>query len=251
MDDDTRDAIADLREDLDREAQRYERANERLTPASATDRTRAVTVRLDAAGHLHSVVVSESWRDALGPQGLAGGILEAFASAAAERARVWGEAVARVKDEPAPQTRPAQPLYTTLPGQLQEIADRQGEPPTEATVEALREMVADLRRGMREVFDNVDARLQARLSGTSRSGHVTATVTGSGGLESLDFDHRWLAVAHAFNVSRECTEAIHAALAEVPSADLAGLVEGTALERVNRVTQDAEALAAFVRQHER
>ncbi len=247
---DERDTIADVREDLDREAQRYERASERVPAVGATDTTRIVTIRLDSAGLLQTVVVDEAWRDELGAERLVPAVLEAYAAVAAERARVWGEKVAETADEPTPPTRPAPPLHATLPGALQEIADRQGEPPSEATVEALRAMVADLRAGMREVFENVDARLAARATGTSTSGHVTATLSGSGGLESLDIDQRWLPTAHAFNISREITEAINAASARVAPNDPASLVAGTSLERVQRLTQDAEALRAFVRRYE-
>ena len=243
------DRVEDLRDDLDRRAQRYERANERISPVSATDRTGTVTVRLDSSGVFASVIVTDNWRHELNAAGLADAVMESFGLAGAERARVWGETVAQVQSDPSPQTRPVPPLHTTLAGQLQEIADRDGAPPSEATVEALHAMIADIRTGMREVFGKVETRMHDRLSGTSSSGHVTATVTGSGALEALEFDERWLARAHAFNVSRECTEAITSGFAKV--ADPATLAEGTSLERVTRLTKDAEALAAFVRQHER
>lgn len=249
MDDDTRDAIADLRDDMDRQAQQYERAASRLRPVSATDSSRSVTVRLDESGAVRSVTVTDAWRTELGSEGLGAGVLEAYGAAGAERVRGWGGAVADASTEPRPVLRSAPGLYTTLAGQLMELGDHSDQPGSEATIAALREMVQDLRRGMHEVFAGVEAQLDAEHTGASSNGHVTVAVSGVGGLVSLTFDERWLESVHAFNVSREITEAIHDGMRKVASTDAASRVAGTSLERVTRLTQDADALAAFVREH--
>lgn len=251
MDDDTRDVIADLRDDMDRQSQQYERASNHLGPVSAMDRSRSVTVRLDEAGVVRSVTVTDAWRTELGSEGLGAGVLEAYAAAGAERVRGWGGAVADTSTEPTPALRPSPGLHTTLAGQLMELGDHSDQPSSEATIAALREMVQDLRQGMHEVFAGVEAQLDAEHTGTSSNGHVTAVVSGVGGLVSLTFDERWLESVHAFNVSREITEAIHDGMRKVASTDAASRVTGTSLERVTRLTQDAGALAAFVREHRR
>lgn len=252
LDNSTRDTIAELREDLDRQVQRYERAAARTTPGAGSDTSGCVTVVLDESGGVRSITVDATWHGELGADRLPGAVLEAYAAAGAERVRGWGaaavEVAVEVADEAPPALRPAPPMYTGLAGRLAEVeGSRATLPSNDAMTASLLEMVRDIRTGMHEAFDVVEARIVAEHTGRSAAGHVQASVSGVGALLSLTFDDRWLPVAHAFNVGREATEAIHDALRRVPPTDPDALVAGTALERVLQLTRDAEALSAFVR----
>lgn len=245
------DGVAELREAADRDGQRYERAAQRTPSVTGQDASGTVALRLDAQGRFQSVTVSESWRGSVEPDALGAAVVEAYVAAGAERTRTWGEAVAEVAEEPAPATRPAPPTFESLAGQLAELRDATRHLPSSAATEAaLLEAVQELRRGMHQAFAEVDARADARVTGHSGTGNVSAVLTGLGDLREVEIDPRWAAATHGFNISREITEAVQDAARRVPT-DPAELLEGTAVARIQRLTSDAAALTDFVRSHER
>lgn len=249
--DNVQDGVAELREAVDRDAQRYERATQRVTSVTGQDASGTVALKLDAQGRFQSVTVTESWRTSVGPEALGAAVVEAYAAAGAERTRTWGEAVAEVAEEPAPATRPAPPSFESLAGQLADLRDATRYlPSSAATEEALLEAVQELRRGMHQAFAEVDARAGSSITGHSGAGNVSAVLTGLGDLQEVVVDPRWATATHAFNISREITEAVVDAGRRIPS-DPGALLEGTALARIQQLTSDAAALTDFVRAHER
>lgn len=244
MSDSARDRIDTTREQLDRDTQRFERAADRAVPVTGTDSSGTVSARFDENGVLRSVTVTDAWRSAVGPDALAAAVMEAYGDAAAERARQWSSAAAEELDAQAPTLRPAPSPSSSVVGQLADTLDSaRGAVDVQASMQAVLELFEDLDRGIDEVFAGVENRLGSQHRGRSSSGHVDAVVSGAGELVSLETDHRWLAGAHAFNVGREVTEAVHDAMRQVAATDTATLFEGTSLERLSRLADDPERLA--------
>lgn len=248
MADDTGDRLADLRDDLDRDVQRYESARDRLAPVTAADASGTVHVKLDRDGMIQAVMIDEQWRSQVGAEALPGAVQGAWAQAGLDRASQWGTDVAETVDEPAPSTRPAPTLSSTVLGQLSELVDSSpGTIGTQAAVEALASMLEEMERGVDEAFGQIDQRLAAQIKGRSSSGHVEATVSGAGAVVAITYDERWIDKAHHANVGRETTEAVHAALRKVGDTDPASVLDGTALGRLRRITEDPVALAEYLR----
>jgi DNA-binding protein YbaB len=234
-----RERIDVLREDLDVESQRYEQAAQRLVATEASDEHRTVEIRLDPDGALEWVRVHESWRRHHDAASLGGAVLEAYTSAAGERARLWSEASI---DEDRPPTR-ARPAARTLAvsDEVTEALRVRGSSVDPSVLAALGEMLDDLDRGFDQAMADVEDRLIAPTAGHSTSGHVTARVVGDGQLVAVEMDERWLDSAHSFNIGRETTEAVADARRRIAERSAAAMRD-SGLGRLQALTADPQAL---------
>lgn len=246
MANDTTDRIAELRDEVDVEAQRFERARQRVGERAATDASGAVRLRTDADGLVVEVTVDARWRDRLQPEALAAAVLEAYANGVAERSRAWAEDFADdTQEEPRP--RPAPGLESSVAAELfRRLQATDGDADPGPVMERLVQLLEDLDRRLDDALDRAEQMGSREYSGQSSSRHVRARVSGGGELVGVEYDARWLPGAHSFNIGRETTEAIHAALRE--------LAEGQATEpdpmgELLRLADDPAALADYLGIH--
>src|SRR5665811_290339 len=133
------DRAFDLRDDVDRMAQRFEKAPAATSgDFSGEDAAGAVTVTATAEGRLKDVRVSADWRSDLEPAVLGAAVLDAFGASGMARLQEWGGALAEEFDKEAPQLRPLPSLSSSLGARLGEMA-QVGQSPeeTRATLEAM------------------------------------------------------------------------------------------------------------------
>lgn len=234
-----RERIDALRDDLDLESQRYELAAERLAPTQASDEHRMVEVRLDAQGGLDWVRVHERWRDHYDPTLLGAAVMEAYGSAAGERARVWSEASI---DEAACPTR-ARPAARTLAmtDELAAALQARGNSVDPTVLTAIGGILDDLERGFDDAMADVEDRLTSPTIGRSSSGHVSAQAVGDGQLVSVEMDQRWLGSAHSFNIGRETTEAAVDARRRIAERSAASFRD-SGLTKLQALAADPQAL---------
>jgi len=176
-------------------------------------------------------------------------VLEAYTQAGGERAASWANTLAGGRDDAAPDPRPAPSTDRAVAVEVLELLrKRPGTAEVETSMRALLAMLEDLDSGLDEAFAVVKGRMAAQNTGRSSSGHVGAKVSGAGEIVSVEYDERWLAFAHAFNVSRETSEAIHDGLRQVTPTDPDSLLAGTTLGRLQRLAKDPTALAEYLRE---
>ena len=105
MSDESHDPTAGLRDELDGDAQRYERASAAMRPVTAADKTGTVLVQLDKNGILRLVTIKDAWRGQVGVDELPAAVLEAHRRAIGDRTAAWARLIAESADEPAPASR--------------------------------------------------------------------------------------------------------------------------------------------------
>jgi DNA-binding protein YbaB len=238
------DDLAELRESIDVSTQQYEKAARTTGPVTGADASGTVQVRIDAQGAPHDVVVRDGWASHHGPAGLGAAVLEAYGNAGAERARLWGEATAATLDEPAPRARPAATGVESLAGRLRELAAESGDRvDVRRSIQELTEVLRSVNSQLDTAFDQVAARAAAEHEARSAAGHVTAAVNGAGILVRVEADEVWAGRTHPFNLSRELTEALSAAVQAAARAVPEQPFDGTALEDAARLFADPDALA--------
>lgn len=236
--------LAELRESIDVSTQQYEQAGRATGPVTGTDASGTVQVRIDAQGAPHDVVVRDGWAAHHGPAGLGAAVLEAYGNAGAQRARLWGEATAATLDEPAPRARPAATGVESLTGRLQALAAESGDRvDVRRSIEELAAVLRTINTQLDTAFDQVAARADAEHEGRSAAGHVTAAVNGAGSLVRVTADEQWAARTHPFNLSRELTEALSAAVQAAARSVPEQPFDGTALADAARLFADPDAVA--------
>jgi hypothetical protein len=151
--------------------------------AEGRDDSRAVTVRIDRAGRVSDVLISNWWRDDLTPSGLQAALLEAYRSA-------YRQAASLVGPDPA-----AGPSPATMPAV----------PPDEPEDEDDARWLADLRRRLGRVQDTLQRSDRLLHDPTTQAERV---VSGPVGLVRLVLQGRTVS---------EVRIDTHAALRESPS----------------------------------
>ncbi|NBE52156.1 YbaB/EbfC family nucleoid-associated protein [Streptomyces boluensis] len=209
MPDDARDRIDDIRDSADVDAQIFEQLKN-SGPSEGLDDTGSVKVDLDGEGKLTGIRVDPNWRRSLRDTELASAVLGAYQQAVTQRLEGWGEVVERAEaDPPRPRARPG--MSESVAGQLYERFGQAGTVDDARALNRLLDMLDELEGAMREANADADSIATSQITGRSTSGHVTATVSGSGDPVGLDFDSHWLGRAHDFNIGREAMEALDAA----------------------------------------
>ncbi|MBD3781171.1 MAG: hypothetical protein IE923_18160 [Micrococcales bacterium] len=235
--------LADLRDDLDRRAQVYARAADAGPPVAGADETGQLSVLLGADGRLHLVRLTSTWRNVLAPADLGPALVSAVASAATARLRSWAEQVA--DDDSTPVTRPAPPRSTSLAADLADIVSARGDRlDARHAMRSLAEMLREVNAELDTALEQVQQRASREHAGRSADGHVRAWADGSGSPVRVEVDEGWAARAHGTNISREMTQAVHAAAAAAGAAAPASLLDGTALGAIAADVADARGLAA-------
>ncbi|MDR3202301.1 MAG: hypothetical protein LBT54_04115 [Bifidobacteriaceae bacterium] len=241
MSDDS-DRLSELREELDRDQQRQQRAQAAIGPVEARDEGGSIAVSLDADGAIAKVTVREAWRGEHGEEGLAGAIMAVYADAASKRMEAWGHGL---EDEAPGPVRAPEP--GNAEAMLKLVEERGASVPATQALEALDAMLDEMLEGIDAAFDIATARGKAEHEGKSSSGAVRAVVVGAGGLASVAFRSGWLKNRHSFNISREVNEAIQSATKAARAATPADPLAGTPLERLSSQAADPEAIAARLR----
>jgi DNA-binding protein YbaB len=247
MSDDWAEDLARLHDELDKAAQRFAEANSHVEPVTASDSSGSVSVTLDKQGVLQEVKVGATWRKSLEPTTLGAAVQEATSTAVAKRTEAWSTRFAEQSNEPNPPVRPMPPSSESVAAQLSAMSDGAGAGPHTAALEELLAMVRAVNAGIDEATSEVAAYLAATYTGRSHSGHVRATVLGSGAVTELSYEQRWIAKAHHFNVGRETTEAIHDAQQKMANRGVQGIIDASQLGQVLALANDPKALAERLR----
>lgn len=243
MADESVDRIAEFRDEVDVEAQRFERARERIGPLNVTDTSGAVRVHTDADGLVTQVDVDTRWRDRLQPEGMGAAVQDAYGNAVAERSRAWaGEFTDEAQPEPRP--RPAQGIDSSAASQVMTRLEAAGEgADVQVILERMVQLLEDLDQRLDDGLARADRMAVQEYAGQSGPRHVRARVSGGGTLVGLEYDDRWLPQAHPFNIGRETTEAVHdalRALADSQSTDQDPMAE------LRQLAEDPSALADYL-----
>jgi DNA-binding protein YbaB len=237
-----RDRLDELRDELDIEAQAFERARAAAGPVTGRDASGTVAVELDAEGVVQGVQVDSGWRHLLGLGELSAAVLSAYTGAVEARTELFVTTVA--DDEPPAPVRPAGHEQREVSADLVDRLRAADLP--QGVLQGMSELLDDLSRSTDTAFGLLDDQLASTATGRSSSGHVRAEVSGGGELVLVDMEEKWLRTAHSFNVGRETTEAIHAALREQATRSVAAITQESGLGRLQQLTADPQALARLL-----
>lgn len=251
MSEDWAEDVARLRDEVDQAAQRFEDANAHIEPVTAADSTGSVKVTIDKEGVVQDVKVDASWRKSLDATMLGGAVHDAMTAAAAQRSEEWATRFAEQSTEPDPPVRSMEPGSQSLAGQLSTLTDgAASEGSNNAAVEELLKMVRAVNEGIDQATSEIGVHLAAEYAGRSSSGHARATVLGSGVVQALTYEPRWIEKAHHFNVGRETVEAIADALQKVANHSVQDIIDSSPLGEVLALAKDPKALAERLRLRE-
>ncbi|OCG74813.1 YbaB/EbfC family nucleoid-associated protein [Microbacterium sediminis] len=194
------DDLYDLRDEMDRMAQRYEQAERSLEPVSGFDEDGVVTVTLEGDGSFRDVRVTDDWLTYYEPEEIAGVVMTAYTMAASLRLGNW---ISAAEEAPRPMTRPADTANTPS-GRLHEVL----------RLEHLEVLIA-------RATTEVQAVASQRASAQDRPGRIEATCDSSGNLVSLDIDPEFAERSTGTTLGQSLTTAIRGAIdaAANPSRD--------------------------------
>ena len=187
------------------------RADRALAVTTATDESRTVSVTLDRHGRFSRVDVGGGWPERVGTEGLGPAVVAAYRAAVLARTEAWGadlgrEAEGERLDAGVP-AAPSVPL-SPVPAALQTALESTPSPDEAAFVNGLLAYLEDAEAAFDEALAELNSLATTRVVARSGSGHVIATMSAAGELESVEYDEGWVANAHPFNVSRETVEAV-------------------------------------------
>ena len=212
MDDDSAERLAALRDRVDSMAQELEAVRARTADADGKDSTGYVRATVAASGQVREVSVRPGWRAHLNAASLASAVREAVEKADLARIRAWGEAFTEQEKLSSPKPRPAQATHESFAYRFQEAATAgQDGSRLRPALQELLAMAEAVERSIDEVSAQLRTQAKTGLTGRSRRGHVSVTITAAGSLTDVKFEQRWLAGAHELNISLETTDAFQAA----------------------------------------
>lgn len=243
------DGIFDLRDEFDRQSQRYEAAARAATASSASDASGSIGVSYDAAELTLTLTVRHGWQSSYHPSELGPAIVQTVAVLAGERLKQWTESVGESSEAPAPQTRPIAPSSRSVAAHMQDAVTAAGDSFDVTTaMSELMAMLQEVNAGIESVMTIAKQRAQAEHVGKSASGKVTATVDGSGTLTSLVFDENWLRDRQAAEITKAANDAVEAAARVAKAATPQNALVGTPLEKYAEALTDPEALSRILMQ---
>ncbi|WP_109508007.1 hypothetical protein [Nocardioides speluncae] len=241
------DYLAGLREDIDRDAQVYERALAAMPSVSTKDETESVEVTVDRDGQIQRIWVSNAWERAIGADTLGSTILAAYAAARQQQFQHLEEALDTEEDAPT-RARPMPVIDDSIMTRMVESARANPESiDVEATISGLLGLTEEFEQALDSAFLEVEAVAGQATTGESRSGRASATMSLSGEVTDLRFDEKWLPRAHPANIARETLEAIASAARARPHASAAELVAGTRFDALARIAQDPQQMSDYLR----
>jgi DNA-binding protein YbaB len=214
-------------------------------PIVGSDETGSVSVVVDDDGVITTVEVDPGWREVVGVAGLGTAVVGAAVAAVAIRTETfleaWMEAEAQDEAQDGAQAdRDPQPVvprdFPPMFGPT--FAPRPGRPTDGSMAE-----LAALLHNVNQDIDRLSVEIQSLAgdhTGTSRAGHVSATVTGALTLVDVDFDKRWLVNADDHNITTEMTEALRAAYERAGRRTVADLIARSTLGELVAPTNPEE-----------
>jgi len=218
MTDDLLARLGDLRDEMDRALSRFQTSVDALGPTTGSDKTEAVTVRLDRDGALRSVAVTSDWKTRVRPVELGLAVVAAYGNAVANRLELYAVRMGESDSGPPPALRPAPLPSQTLGGQLWEVT-RDSDPESAAATEAFGTF-------LHEVNEDI-----ARALGSLRALQVVAISTS------------WVGRTHPTNIGREITQAALAATETARTSTALALLSEGVLNDIQRLSSDPIALA--------
>jgi hypothetical protein len=242
---DLQEELAKSREGADAMVQRLERVNGRLEPVRGEDGTGQVVVALDPDGDVRSVAVGFSWEQHLGAGQLGAAVLEAYTAALVTRFEKWSEAYRDTEEEPLPRARPSRSGADLVAAFRERIGS--GTDTAREAGQVVEEVLQDVLAGLEEANRLLDDHATRRHAGRSPGGHVSAYVTGTAQLSSVEFDVSWAAGAHPANLGREATQAIQAATRTARRDGFQASLQATRLARVARAVTDPHSAHTLLR----
>src|SRR5699024_3929792 len=118
---DSQERFHQIRDDLDRQAQRFEGAAAKQTSHEAADDSGSDEVRVGTDGALEHLAVRESWRAEYEAEELGAAVVKAYAAAGAKGLEAWSAAME--SEDQDQQLRPAPAPHETVAGQLAQIME--------------------------------------------------------------------------------------------------------------------------------
>lgn len=233
--------IADVRDDVDRIAQTFERARDRQTTVSGGDRTRQVSVRISPSGEIEDVLLGNRWSQEIAPEALGAALIEAYTQATTASINQWGEAVAEQADAPAPKARPMTTRSTST--QLRDLVTPErlaGQ--SDDALAAMASLLEGVLNDYEQVSSDVAALVARRVEASSQG--ATVTLDGNGVLISVDVDAGWAEATAPGNLSRHVMTAYRRARQDARSRTVDDVIHDSRLGRLQRMAEEPEALAA-------
>jgi DNA-binding protein YbaB len=166
---------------------------------SGEDSSGRVQVEIDGAARDVAVALADGWRSAVGSEGLASAVLQAFSAATTARLTAWATAPATEGTGPVAPAEPGQP-----PMQLPSPQERQ------LTADSLSRAWRDLRE-----FRLRLTTLHRATDTVSSPGRLAVVTVAGGQLLSLELDPDWLRTATSQDLERHIGHALRAALAMI------------------------------------
>jgi DNA-binding protein YbaB len=243
------DDVADLRDDIDRVSQRFEKAAAATAgPSTASDESGAATVTITEEGHLKDVRIQTDWTSRVAPEALGGAVLAAWSAAGIARLEAWGASLAEDMDAAPPQLRPLPPMSESLSARFAEVVGRGGSPDeTRALLEQMAELLREVKASIGEARDDLATLQRAEVTGRSPNGYVEVVLSAIAELKDVRYSEAWLTRAHPTNIGRETTLAYQDALRAVAHRGVEAAVASTRLGQLQALVNDPEAFARRLR----
>ena len=235
--------LLDVRDELDRATQQYERAAAARTNTVGSDATGSVSVTVHADGRLDGIRVRSDWATRLDDDALGGAVVAAITDAGTRSAVEWGTALADGLDAPAPRTRPLPSTVGSLAAGLHEVTStRSLLDHDRASLEAMAEMLERMLVEVDEVADEVEAVGRRRVVGRAPGTDVTVTLSGAAAVVEVTVG-RAATRHHAANISRFLMDAYADALRQVGEHGVEEVVERSVFGELRRIGDDPTAVA--------
>jgi DNA-binding protein YbaB len=244
---DPMEGLLDVRDDLDRATQRYERAAAARTAIVGSDADGAVSVTVRPDGRLDGIRVRADWATRIDSDALGAAVVAAVTDAATRSALEWGTALADGLEAPAPRTRPLPSPVGSLAAGLDDVVSTRSladydRPSLEAMAEVLERMLAEVD----QVADEVEAVGRRRVVGRAPGTDVTVTLSGVAAV--LDVTVGTAATRHhAANISRFLLDAYADALRQVGGQPAEDVVERSVFGELRRIGNAPTAVASRFR----
>jgi len=235
--------LLDVRDELDRATQQYERAAAGRTSTVGSDATGSVSVTVRADGRLDGIRVRSDWATRLDDDALGGAVVAAVTDAGTRSAVEWGTALADGLDAPAPRTRPLPSTVGSLAAGLDEVTStRSLLDQDRASLEAMAEVLERMLVEVDEVADEVEAVGRRRVVGRAPGTDVTVTLSGAAAVVEVSVG-RAATRHHAANISRFLMDAYADALRQVGERGVEEVVERSVFGELRRIGADPTAVA--------
>ncbi|PZS19121.1 MAG: hypothetical protein DLM57_04590 [Pseudonocardiales bacterium] len=247
MSEDWAEDVARLHDEVDKTAQRFEDAANHIGPVTGADSAGRITVTLDEEGVLQDVKVDSSWRKSLEPTMLGASVQEALQAAAAQRTEMWATRYAEESAQLETPNRPMPASAQQVATRLSELTQGSSTGSDTAVLEELLRMLQAINDGIEQVSSELGTQRVSDFAGRSSSGHVRATVVGSGAVQDLTYDQRWIEKAHHFNIGRETTEALQDAYRKMAGRTVQDMIDASPLGEIQALARDPQALAERLR----